>query len=109
MGYRRGGGRRYRRRLQWWPRSETLPPTTSQAPEGWTYVGPCRCGWGPHAYWRTPEGEIVHTLGTPSTVPTSMPPILPEEEIEDLKEYASQLEKDLEEIKKRIEDLKRIK
>ena len=49
-GYGRGwggwGGRR------WW----TTPPTV----EGYTYVGPCRCGWGPHAFYRDPSGRIVH-------------------------------------------------
>ena len=24
------------------------------------YVGPCRCGFGPHAYYRTKEGKLFH-------------------------------------------------
>lgn len=27
---------------------------------GYEYVGPCRCGWGPNAYYRTADGRILH-------------------------------------------------
>ncbi|MGQ9706945.1 MAG: hypothetical protein ACUVWP_08130 [bacterium] len=28
-------------------------------PSGYRYVGSCRCGFGPHAYYETPEGRVV--------------------------------------------------
>jgi hypothetical protein len=28
-------------------------------PSGYRYLGPCRCGYGPHAYYETPEGRVV--------------------------------------------------
>ena len=31
-----------------------------QTPTGYAYLGPCRCGRGPDAYYRTPDGRIVH-------------------------------------------------
>ncbi|MGC9055538.1 MAG: hypothetical protein ACP5J6_01555 [Candidatus Saccharicenans sp.] len=31
-----------------------------QVPEGYKYVGPSRCGWGPHAFYQEPSGRIVH-------------------------------------------------
>jgi len=27
-------------------------PTAFRSPEGFKYLGPCRCGFGPHAYWQ---------------------------------------------------------
>jgi hypothetical protein len=32
---------------------------------GYTYVGPCRCGRGPHAYYRDWRGRFVHAHCTP--------------------------------------------
>jgi hypothetical protein len=29
------------------------------------YVGPCRCGAGPHAYYRTANGRLVHAPNAP--------------------------------------------
>ncbi len=49
---------------RWWfetPPSGLQPQTTQQEPTGsLTYIGPCRCGWGPHAYYRDQEGRIIH-------------------------------------------------
>ena len=28
--------------------------------ENYRYVGPCRCGWGPHAYYVDERGNLVH-------------------------------------------------
>lgn len=43
----RGGG--------WWGRPAV------DAPEGYRYVGPCRCGFGPHAYYQDDRGQLYHT------------------------------------------------
>lgn len=28
-------------------------------PRGYTYVGPCRCGTGPHAFYQDAQGRII--------------------------------------------------
>jgi len=36
-------------------------PATFKAPEGYTYIGPCRWGFGPNAFYREDKtGRIVH-------------------------------------------------
>lgn len=35
-------------------------PTSVSAPAGYRYIGPCRCGRGPHAFYQEPGGRIVH-------------------------------------------------
>lgn len=35
--------------------------------QGAAYVGPCRCGRGPNAYYRTGDGRIVHALDAPTS------------------------------------------
>lgn len=47
----------------WWDVPVTEPNQPSSQPEvksSLTYIGPCRCGWGPHAYYRDQEGRIIH-------------------------------------------------
>lgn len=29
------------------------------APSGYTYIGPCRCGTGPHAFYQDRSGRII--------------------------------------------------
>ena len=29
-------------------------------PQGYTYIGPCRCGAGPDAYYQDTSGRILH-------------------------------------------------
>lgn len=99
-GYGRDRGWHYYRR---WGRWRPVSP-----PERWPYFGPWRCGWGPPAFWQTPEGEIVPPWAAPPAWYT-VPYLTPEEEIEDLKTYESQLKEELEEIRKRIESLEKMK
>ncbi len=28
--------------------------------KGLTYIGPCRCGYGPHAYYIDESGRVIH-------------------------------------------------
>ncbi|HIC91624.1 MAG TPA: hypothetical protein EYP21_06125 [Syntrophaceae bacterium] len=91
-------GRSWYRGRWWW-----RPPV--KAPSGYTYIGPCRCGTGPHAFYQGPSGRIVHAWqlyhwGVPPT-PTK------EElrsELEVLKEEKAQLEKRIEELEKQIKE-----
>ena len=72
---------------------------TISAPEGYTYIGPCRCGFGPDAYYRDKSGRIIHASqvyqrGIPAT-PTK----------EDFEAEANRLKEEKAELKKRTKDL----
>ncbi|MCA1902241.1 MAG: hypothetical protein LDL53_08510 [Candidatus Hydrogenedens sp.] len=41
------------------PPESDLSNKTIEASE-WTYIGPCRCGRGPHAFYRNSRGNILH-------------------------------------------------
>jgi len=41
-----------------WNRTPVVRPGADVS--GCEYVGPCRCGWGPNAYYRVEDGRIVH-------------------------------------------------
>ncbi|MCM8784974.1 MAG: hypothetical protein NC827_05550 [Candidatus Omnitrophica bacterium] len=77
------------------------------APSGYTYIGPCRCGRGPHAFYQDPNGRIVHAWqlycwGVPTT-PTKEDLKV---ELEALKEEKAQLEKRIEELEKQVDEKK---
>ena len=58
-----------------------------------TYVGPCRCGFGPHAYYRTKDGRLVHASARWTE------PIVPAEAQET---GLQQLRRDKEQLEERI-------
>lgn len=39
---------------------ENTPTNETAEPSGMRYVGPCRCGRGPHAFYRNAKGNLVH-------------------------------------------------
>jgi hypothetical protein len=43
-----------------WPCYQVGYLDPDEPPEEATYIGPCRCGSGSHAYYRTVDGRIVH-------------------------------------------------
>ncbi len=86
-GYRRG----YR---YWWRQPPTIPP-------GYIYTGPCRCGFGPHAFYRDPSGRIIHAWGPWGW---EIPPAPTEE---DLKAELAALKNEKEELEKRIAELEK--
>ncbi len=74
------------------------------------YVGPCRCGFGPHAFYvdeRT--GALVHAWdiyrGAPDVYIDEKRYL--EETIKELEEEKRMLEEELARIKKRLEELKK--
>jgi hypothetical protein len=80
---------------RWWLRNLT--------PTGYYYLGPCRCGFGPHAYYGTADGRILHV----SQIPFAAPPTLkPEEEYKLLEEEAKNLRDELSRIEERLIELK---
>ena len=90
LGYGRGWHRGYRSWRQF----------PVGAPEGYTYIGPCRCGFGPDAFYQDKSGRIVHASqiyhrGIPAT-PTEEEF---EAEVDRLKEEKTEVEKKIKEIK----------
>jgi hypothetical protein len=65
-------------------------------PEGAVYIGPCRCGHGPHAHYRLADGEIVHAarLGYERRVSEIEP-----------KPAHDELENDIERLRSRVQEL----
>ncbi|PIV70079.1 MAG: hypothetical protein COS08_02120 [Euryarchaeota archaeon CG01_land_8_20_14_3_00_38_12] len=77
-----------------------------EVPSGYSYIGPCRCGHGPDAYYRTPDGRILHASqvsGTP--IPLVIAPTK-EQEIEQLKAEKEMLERRLKEIDDTLKKVK---
>jgi hypothetical protein len=99
-GYGRGYGLRgaYGRWYPGWQTVAQYPPTqlTVEEQKGAVYVGPCRCGFGPHAYYRLSDGRIVHA----SSVPPALP-VLPEDAASEL----DRLRSENEELRRRMKDL----
>jgi len=83
-------GRGYWRQRGWWP-----------SVEGYTYLGPCRCGFGPHAFWQEKtSGRIFRGL----------PPWQADlgsktETYEELRAELNRLKREKEELEKIIRDL----
>jgi uncharacterized protein YfcZ (UPF0381/DUF406 family) len=71
------------------------------------YIGPCRCGFGHHAHYITPEGTVVHTSQIFAPFPALRQEITEEEELDMLKEDAKMIEEEQAQIKKRIEELEK--
>jgi hypothetical protein len=90
FGMSRGYWGRYSRGRCVWPANSQL--TADVVSGEMTYVGPCRCGFGPHAYYRTNEGRLVHASA-----------LLTEPLVQDTaQETVEQLRKEKEQLEKRI-------
>lgn len=90
FGQRRGWHRR-----GWWQMSPV------KIPEGYSYIGPCRCGTGPNAFYQDASGRIVHAwqlyrFGVP-----------PEPAKEDIKADLEVLKAEKEELERRIDELEK--
>ena len=99
-GYSRGFGR------GWWGRGRGRGWWGAygyRTPQGYTYVGPCRCGIGPHAFYMDPSGRLVHA----SQVWGGCGPLYPpaQAEAEDLKAEKADLEARLREIEERLKEV----
>jgi len=84
----------------WWRGAPSV-----SAPAGYRYIGPCRCGWGPNAFYQDASGRIVHASelyrwGVPAVAPTSAQ--------EDLKAELEDLKKEKEDLEKRIAELEKM-
>jgi hypothetical protein len=72
---------------------------TASVPEGYTYIGPCRCGFGPDAFYQDKSGRVVHASqllhrGVLQTISA-----------QDLEAEVNQLKVEKEELEERIKEL----
>ena len=75
-------------------------------PAGYTYVGPCRCGFGPHAYYLNAQGQVVPaTTAWAWPVQAAQPgePAPRPSEIEQLRAEKAELERRLSELEERLQ------
>ncbi len=86
-----------------WHRGRGLWKANIEAPEGYIYIGPCRCGFGPDAYYQEKRtGRIVHARqlffsGIPYGAYN-----------EELREEMEKLRKEKEILERRIQELEKI-
>ncbi len=123
MGYR---GRR--RNLAWWRRTPMVgtgaistrnapsyrtAPRTQMAPTpaGYRYVGYCRCGYGPNAYYQTPNGNVVPayqlfsgTMQQPQNV-YSNTKVSSEDQEKILKERLERLQEEIADVTNQLEEI----
>jgi len=79
-----------------WPGYPVEYTEAKDLPKDVTYIGPCRCGYGPHAHYRTADGRIVHASSLPYE--KDVTPSEPGQEHEDL-------QAELERLRNRVKDL----
>ena len=83
-----------------WHRANWAP-----VPHGYTYMGRCRCGHGPHAFYRGPGGNYVHAHGVPWwTTPTTSSEVDLKAELDQLKEEKSYLEKRIQSLETQLKE-----
>jgi hypothetical protein len=92
FGYWRGRyDRPYHRSFAYGRQPGNLPQDDLTA----TYIGPCRCGYGPHAYYRRADGATVHASDIARTAPLAHAPR--DAEMERLNQRIKELEARLDE------------
>lgn len=99
-GFGRGGG--WGRGAGWtgaaYPQ-RACPAAT--APAGYRYVGSCRCGFGPNAYYQDLAGRVVPAAGLFSGTAWT-PPAQAPSEIEQLGAEKADLERRLRDLEERL-------
>ncbi len=118
-GWRRGGfgwGPGWGRGWAWWVAPQVISAAASR---GYTYIGPCRSGIGPWAFYLSPSGQVVHAwqifgsgipspiwpwsaAGYPVQAPTAPSQTSDREQLEREREY---LRRELQEIERRLREL----
>lgn len=77
----------------------------TQAAHGYTYMGPCRCGHGPHAFYRDPGGRFANAHGVPWwTTSATLADVDLKAELNQLKEEKSYLEKRIESLETQLKE-----
>ncbi|MDK2373287.1 MAG: hypothetical protein QI197_07930 [Candidatus Korarchaeota archaeon] len=113
-GWRRGGFG-WGRGWVWWVAPQVISAAASR---GYTYIGPCRSGIGPWAFYLSPSGQVVHawqifgsgipfpawpwTYPITATQQSVTAPVSEREQLEREREY---LRRELQEIERRLKEL----
>jgi hypothetical protein len=66
--------------------------------QGAVYLGPCRCGRGPNAYYRTGDGRIVHALDAP----TSNTPVAEDTDVAAMRAEMTRLTEEVKELQRKL-------
>jgi hypothetical protein len=86
-----------------WHRGRGFWRVSIEAPEGYEYIGPCRCGFGPDAYYREKKtGRIFHA----SQLHSYFSPYRYEDE--EIRTQLEKLRREKENLERRIEELEKI-
>jgi hypothetical protein len=92
-------------------RNVQSPPLTP-IPAGYRYVGRCRCGYGPNAYYQAPDGSVVpayQIFGGGIAPPQRVSPTIPNSAIVDqektLKQRLESLQEEIAEVTNQLEEL----
>ncbi len=111
-GWRGGWGRGWGRGWAWWVGPQFIAAAASR---GYTYVGPCRSGIGPWAFYLSPSGQLVHAwqiFGStqwPSRWSVPFPgwaPVMPQiSEKSMLEAEREALKRELQEVERRLREL----
>ncbi len=104
FGWGRGFGRGMGR--GWWG-PYWWGPYGYRTPQGYTYVGPCRCGFGPRAFYVDDQGRLLHASqvwGWGTWYPW-YPGSTAQSEAEALKAEKGELENRLREIEERLKNM----
>ena len=87
-----------------WYRKRYWQPVVN-APRGYTYIGPCRCGRGPNAFFYDSAGRIVNVR---QLYQWQFPQELTKEdlkvELEILKREKTELERNIEELENQLKE-----
>lgn len=87
----------------WRSRGNGIGNRPVTVPQGYTYIGPCRCGAGPDAYYQDASGRILHAsqvLAMNPDIPISKSATSPE--VEKLKQEKAVLEKRVHEFESQL-------
>lgn len=101
-GFGRGDNWRRSGRGMFWAGYPQGYAPAAGAPKDAAYLGPCRCGRGPRAYYRLADGEVVHATGLPYAKETEVAP--PETTHEGLEAEVERLRGRVQELEKRLKE-----
>jgi len=85
-----------------WPGYAVEYAEAKDLPKDVTYVGPCRCGFGPHAYYRTADGKIVQAASLPYS--KDMLPSELEPEYDELQTQVERLRNRVKELENKLKE-----
>ncbi|MBS7251145.1 MAG: hypothetical protein KIH08_11250 [Candidatus Freyarchaeota archaeon] len=87
---------------------QSTPPTSTAT--GYRYIGRCRCGYGPNAYYQAPDGSVVPAYqifggaASPQRVPSTAPNSSIDQE-KTLKQRLETLQEEIAEVTNQLEEL----